>query len=154
MLPGDRNGQTLEAQMKWLWVGLLLTIAVPAHADVLPSPEAARELADKVMDAMSKGDADHGFALMKSYSGLAGIDIDAIANKYKELVATQRRYGNSIGFEFLTNEAIGSSLLKITELHRFERHGMEWIFIFYKGASGWTINYFSYTDKLQDMFRH
>lgn len=140
--------------MKWLWVGLLLTIAVPAHADVLPSPEAARELADKVMDAMSKGDADHGFALMKSYSGLAGIDIDAIANKYKELVATQRRYGNSIGFEFLTNEAIGSSLLKITELHRFERHGMEWIFIFYKGASGWTINYFSYTDKLQDMFRH
>jgi hypothetical protein len=29
---------------------------------------------------------------------------------------------------------------------------MEWIFIFYKGASGWTINYFSYTDKLQDMF--
>ena len=140
--------------MKWLWVGLLLTIAVPAHADVLPSPEAARELADKVMDAMSKGDADHGFALMKSYSGVAGIDIDAIANKYKGLVATQRRYGNSIGFEFLTNEAIGSSLLKITELHRFERHGMEWIFVFYNGASGWTINYFSYADKLQDMFRH
>ena len=140
--------------MKWLWVGLLLTIAVPAHADVLPSPEAARELADKVMDAMSKGDADHGFALMKSYSGVAGIDIDAIANKFKELVATQRRYGNSIGFEFLTNETIGSSLLKITELHRFERHGMEWIFVFYNGASGWTINYFSYTDKLQDMFRH
>ena len=122
--------------MKWLWVGLLLTIAVPAHADVLPSPEAARELADKVMDAMSKGDADHGFALMKSYSGVAGIDIDAIANKYKELVATQRRYGNSIGFESLINEAIGSSLLKITELHRFERHGMECIFVFYKGASG------------------
>jgi hypothetical protein len=117
-------------------------------------PRPSRELADKIMDAMSKGDADHGFALMKSYSAVAGIGIDAVANKFKELVATQQRFGNSIGYEFLTNEATGSSLLRITELHRFERHGMGWIFIFYKGASGWTLNYFSYTDKLQDMFRH
>jgi hypothetical protein len=153
MLPGDRNDQ-LEGQMKWLWVGLLLTIAAPARADVLPSPEAARELADNVMDAMSKGDTDHGFALMKSYSAVAGINIEAVANKFKELVATQQRFGNSIGYEFLTNEATGSSLLRITELHRFERHGMGWIFIFYKGSSGWTLNYFSYTDKLQDIFRH
>jgi hypothetical protein len=97
MLPGDRNDQ-LEGQMKWLWVGLLLTIAAPARADVLPSPEAARELADKVMDAMSKGDTDHGFALMKSYSAVAGINIEAVANKFKELVATQQRFGNSIGY--------------------------------------------------------
>lgn len=37
--------------MKRLWIGFLLIIAVPARADGLPTPEAARQLADKIMEA-------------------------------------------------------------------------------------------------------
>jgi hypothetical protein len=69
--------------MKWLWVVLLLTIAVPAHADALPSPEAARELTEKVMDAISKGDVEHGLALMKPYAVVASVELDAAANKFR-----------------------------------------------------------------------
>ena len=141
--------------MKWLWVVLVLTIStVPAHADALPSPEAARALTDKVMDAISKGDVDHGLALMKPYPGIPGVELDATFSKLKEQLALQQRFGNSLGYEFLTAEMVGSSVLRITELQRFEKHGMGWIFIFYKGATGWTLNYFLTNDKLQDIFRH
>ena len=141
--------------MNWFWVGLLLAMAIPAHADVLPSPEAARDLADKVMEFISKGDVDNGLALVKPYTGLAGVEIDGLGQKLKEVfVSGKYRLGNSIGYEFLGKETLGSSLLRITELHRFQKHALEWIFTFYKGPDGWTTNHVFYTDKLEDMFHH
>jgi len=98
--------------MKWYWVGLLLAMAIPAHADVLPSPEAARDLADKVMEFISKGDVDNGLALVKPYTGLAGVEIDGLGQKLEEVfVSGKYRLGNTIGYEFLGKETLGSSLL-------------------------------------------
>ena len=139
--------------MKRLWIGFLLIIAVPARADGLPTPEAARQLADKIMEAVSNGDTDRAFSLMKPYARVPSVDIDAANNKIKEQWRAQP-FGDSIRYEFLTNEMIGSSVLRITELHRFERHAMQWRFVFYKGAKGWTVNNFNVNDKLQDLFRH
>ena len=140
--------------MKWLWIGLLLTIAIPAHADVLPSPEAARELAGKIMGALSKDDTDHGLALIKEHTmSVPGIDIDEANKKIKEQLASELQlFGNNLGYEVLTNKAIGSSLLRITALQRLEKHGIGWTFDFYKAASGWTLAHYGFSDKLEEMF--
>jgi len=107
----------------------------------------------EIMEAVSNGDTDRAFSLMKPYARMTSVDIDAANHKIKEQWRAQP-FGDSIGYEFLTNEMIGSSVLRITELHRFERHAMEWRFVFYKGANGWTVNNFNVNDKLQDLFRH
>jgi hypothetical protein len=141
--------------MKWLWIGFLLTIALPARADVLPTPEAARQLTDKIMEAISQGDTDRAFSLMKPYAVMAPIELDAANSKFKQLLLSEQNLlGDSIGYEFLRNEIIGSSVLRITELHRFRRHGMEWRFVFYNRVNGWTLNNLFYTDKIQNIFGH
>ena len=80
---------------------MLLTIAIPAHADVLSSPEAARELTSKIMGALSKDDTDHGLALIKKHTmSVPGIDIEVANKKIKEQLASEiQLFANNLGYE-------------------------------------------------------
>jgi hypothetical protein len=63
-----------------------------------------------------------------------------------------QRFGKSIGFEFISEDKEGASLLRIIQIQKFERHAMRWVFFFYRNNEGWVLNSFKFDDAIQTMF--
>jgi hypothetical protein len=63
------------------------------------------------------------------------------------------RFGASIGYELLRNDTVGDSLQRTVFIHRFDKHAMAWMFIWYRGKDGWVLNNFSYVDNPAMLFR-
>lgn len=63
-----------------------------------------------------------------------------------------QRFGKSIGHEFIREERVGENLLRIVQIHRFERHVMRWTFYFYRGSNGWILNTFRTDDDITQLF--
>jgi len=124
-----------------------------AHADTLPSPEAVRKLTDDVMDKLASSSADRGFAMLKPYMPVSAAEFDSLAEKAKLQKPTiQQRFGTIVGREFIEERRIGASLIRITQLEKFERHAMLWTFIFYRGSEGWLLDTVNFNDNLQALF--
>jgi hypothetical protein len=65
---------------------------------------------------------------------------------------TAQRFGRSQGVEFLREERAGESLLRITQIQRYERHLTRWVFYFYRTNSGWVLNTFHFDDNVRALF--
>jgi hypothetical protein len=120
----------------------------------LPSPEAARDLAERVMQRVAKDDIEGGLATLKPYWLLGPGEFDAIAEKVKlQLPLIRQRFGKAIGYEFIKDEKVGASLRQFTYLQRFEKHTARWIFIFYRGEKDWLLNSFWFDDNTRALFQ-
>ena len=132
-----------------------LLIAIPVFGAALTDENTAKELTDKIMAKVGSGDTDSGFNLMKPNVPLSGTEIDSAAVQTKaQLEQYGKRFGKSIGFEFIDSKKIGNSLLRIRYLQKMENTALPWIFIFYKGGDGWTLNNFKWEDKVSYLFEN
>src|SRR5262249_61652004 len=101
-------------EMKWIIAGLMVFASAAAHAETLGSPDAVREFTEKVMEKISAGDLDGGFAMMKEYSIVAGAEMDALAAKLKRSQSVVSPvYGKSIGHELIKMDTLGTSAIRI-----------------------------------------
>jgi hypothetical protein len=120
----------------------------------LPSPEAARDLAERVMQRVAKDDIEGGLATLKPYWLMGPGEFDAIAEKVKlQLPLLRQRFGKAIGYEFIRDEKVGTSLHQFTYLQRFEKHATRWVFIFYRGEKDWLLNSFWFDDNTRALFQ-
>ena len=145
-----------------IWRAVLCTIVMfagligpIARADTLSSPAAARKLTDQAMEKIASGDIESGMLLLKPYVLISSAEFDATLEKVKlQLPTIRQRFGLSVGYEFLGEKTLGSSLIRITHLQKFERHPVTWVFIFYKGTNAWVLDSFNFQDKIQDAFQN
>lgn len=132
---------------------LLAVLSNTSLADTLPSPASARELTDKVMTFVAKGEIEAGIRLLKPYSVVPDAEFEAAIGQLKLQVPVMReRFGKILGSEFLREDPTGNSLIRITQLQKFEKHPMRWIFIFYKSDNGWVLNTFYFDDNIRSLF--
>jgi hypothetical protein len=109
----------------------ILALSSPASADVLKDEADARHFTDQVMAKFSTGDIDGGFQSMKPYIPIPSAEIDVMTNQMKmQQSAIASRFGQSIEYEFVREDRLGQSVIRIIQLHRFERHVMRWNFLF------------------------
>ncbi|HYR28585.1 MAG TPA: hypothetical protein VEU30_08970 [Thermoanaerobaculia bacterium] len=133
----------------------LSAAAQEAAAPVPPlkSVADARKLADKAMGLFQKEKLAEGYDVLKPYWPLPPIEIDSIANTTAtQWPIVEQRYGASIGTEFLTEQPLGNSFVRLIYLQKFERHAIRWVFIFYKPNDRWIVNSFSFDDSISAMF--
>ncbi len=137
-----------------LLIGFLLSWISNLYAyEVLADSKDARTLADQVMTKASTNDLDGAVALMKPYTIVPAAEIDASLGQYKiQQTAVTQRFGASLGKEFVREEKVGESIIRLTYLHRFEKHPMRWVFIFYRGDKGWVLNTFRFDDNIHALF--
>ena len=132
-----------------------LLIIIPVFGATLPDENAAKELTNKIMTKISSGDTNGGFNLTKPYVPISGTEVDSAALQTKaQLEQFGQRFGKPIGFEFIDLKKIGDSSLRIRYLAKMENNALPWIFIFYKGANGWTLNDFRWVDKISSLFEN
>lgn len=133
---------------------LLFICTLCAQAgEALPGPKEARAFGDQVMAKVAAGQLDAAIAEMKRYSIVPEAEIDAGLGQFKlQLPAIALRYGSIVGSEFVREDKVGESLLRITYLQRFDRHAMKWYFFFYRGSNGWVLNTFRFDDNILSLF--
>ena len=142
--------------MKFLSLILISTlISSNALADTLSSKNEAKELANRVMIAIGKGNMEAGIKLTKPYLIVPEHEYLALVDKMKmqEPVINQR-FGETISVEVAAIEEVGESLMLVLYLQKFDKHVLRWKFYFYKPRDGWVLNTFMFDDQIRSMFQH
>jgi hypothetical protein len=134
-------------------LAVFLGVCCGAWADTLKSPVEARQLTDRVMAKVGEGDIENGIRLTKPFLIIPPAEFDAMLEQLKlQLPVMSQRFGKSIGAEFIREDKVGENLLRIIQVHRFEKHPMRWSFYFYRGKSGWVLNTFKTDDDIRQLF--
>lgn len=134
-------------------LALLWLLSSCALADGLKDTLEARKLTDRVMAKVGEGDVVGGIRLAQPYLIIPPAEFEVMIDQLRmqEPVMAQR-FGKTIGHEFLREEKVGENLLRIVQLHRFDKHAMRWSFYFYRGSSGWVLNTFKTDDDVAQLF--
>ncbi len=124
------------------------------HAtEVLKGPAEARQLGDRIMARVGAGDVDTALSMMRPYLVIPEVELEALRNQIKiQMPVASQRFGDAIGQEFIKEERVGESLLRLVYLQRYQRHAMRWYFVFYRNDDGWVLNTFRFDDGIQNMF--
>lgn len=132
---------------------LFLILSSVTHADSLKSAAEARQLTDRVMTRLAAGDLEGGLRLAKPYLIIPEAEFEAMLGQAKlQRPAMSQRFGKSIGREFLREDKVGESFLRIVQIQKFEKHATRWTFIFYRGSEGWVLNTFHFDDNVRALF--
>lgn len=133
-----------------LWLCLL---PVVAWAKSLPTEAAARALADRVMADVAAGEIVRGIEHLRAHNVHDAAEFEnTLAQIKAQLPDIDKRFGQTIGCDFVTVEKIGDSLRQFVYLQKFERHLLVWRFIFYKPRDQWLLNTYYFDDKVQMLF--
>lgn len=138
---------------RYLQILMLLSICSGALANTLKSPAEAKQLTDRIMAKVGEGDLENGLMLAKPYLIIPPAEFDVLIGQIKmQLPAMAQRFGKSIGYEYIREERVGENLLRIIQIHRFEKHAMRWNFYFYRNNTGWVLNTFKFDDDIRQLF--
>lgn len=147
------RSEKLSASATLVKFFLVICMSASAFADTLKDPGEARKLTDRVMSRVGAGDVEGGLRLMKPYLVIPEAEFEVAVGQMKtQAPSITQRFGKSIGQEFIREDKVGTSLIRIVHIHRFERHPMRWTFFFYQGKDGWVLNTFKFDDDIRTLF--
>lgn len=131
-----------------------LGLSMATWADTVKSETEAKQLTEKVMAQIAKGDLSAAFPSMKPYVVIPESEFQGLALQTK----SQRdqfgaRYGKSIGYELVSEKKAGDSILRLIYVEKTAKHALPWVFYFYKSPTGWVLNSFSWNDQIQSAFQ-
>ena len=135
---------------------LLLSLAFLAalvHADTLKSEKELQALVKDVMTDISKGETGKGLDLMAPYLIISKNEFEV--TKKQILIQEpllQEQFGKSLSTEYIRTDKVGSSLIRIIYLLKYEKKVMSWTFYFYKPKSQWVLNAFKSDENLEIIF--
>jgi hypothetical protein len=134
---------------------LLLLACSAAMADVVKDPAEAKQLTERIMSKVGGGDLEAGLRLAKPFLIIPTAEFEVMLDKLTmQQPMMAQRFGKNIGHEFIREEKVGQSLLRVVYIHRFEKHAMRWSFYFYRGSAGWNLNTFHSDDDIRQLFDH
>lgn len=134
-------------------LALTFSLSSLIYGSTLNNPSEAKEISNKVMIKVGEGDPESGLRILQPYLTAPVAEFEVMINNLRmQLPGVLQRYGKSIGYEFISQDAVGNNLLRIVYLHRFESHAMRWVFYFYRGKSGWILDTFKTDDDIRQLF--
>jgi hypothetical protein len=142
--------------MKYIISTLLIVFSLSVQAvESLSSKAATRELAQEVMESVSKDKLKDGLLKLRPYTVVPVAEFDVQMGQMDlQLPAIAQRFGKSLGYDFVEEEQLGESLVQYVYLQKFEKHVMVWRFIFYKPNKEWLLNTWYFNDKVQPLFKY
>ncbi len=134
-----------------LKVNLSEPIVIDPKVGIIESSD-LKEKCNKIMTFVGNGKLKGAFDEMSKYTWLPSNEMDSAYDATKkQLDLVRNRFGTFIGYEFIKQEIISESLVKFTYIAKCENHALPWYFVFYKGQSKWTLNYFFWNDRIQEI---
>lgn len=144
----------MPAQLAQAWPQRDMPSAPPA---VLHTDEHVRLLANHVMRAIGQTDVHAAYSAMLPHTVLSSAELNRLfqdATKQRASEAFVQRYGQTLGFEFVTSTQPSESLMRLSYIERSERQPIPWTFYFYRRKSVWVLSDFSWGGHLFEFFRN
>lgn len=141
--------------MKYLYALALslLVFSGSACADIFKSDKEFRSFAEAVMAKAASGDIVGALNEMGPYTIIPEAEFQsAVLNSKAQRDQYGLRYGKSIGYEFISEDKAGDSLVRLIYIEKTEKHALPWAFYFYKSPNGWVLNSFQWNDQLPLVF--
>ena len=131
----------------------ILCLSTIASTDTLKNEKKIEELARNIMVHVGKGEIVKGLDLMAHYLIIPKSEFETTKSQFAmQAPMFKKRFGETLGSEYISTEKVGSSLIKILYIQKFERHIMYWSFYFYKPKDAWVLDTFQSNDSLRLLF--
>jgi hypothetical protein len=135
-----------------LLASLLATSAL-ADQKGLETMVQMRAVTDQIMTKVGTGDLEGGLGLMQPLTVIPTSEFEAAVGQVKlQAPMYAQRFGPQTGSEFIKEDKVGDSLVRLTYIAKFEHHAMRWQFYCYHARAGWVIDTFRFDDQIQALF--
>lgn len=132
-------------------VGVCLTAS--AQTKFLPNAPEAKRVAEGVVARFAAGNFPGAWNEMRQLSVAPPSEFDAFEAQFSSQAGDLlRRFGSSLGYEFISEQALGTSLVRYQFLIRHEKAPMRWYFIFYRSEKGWVLTDFKFDGNTAALF--
>ena len=138
----------------YFFVISLLVFTNFASAATFKNNKELRKFSDSVMEMTAAGDTVEALSTLGPYTIISETGFaEFIENSKAQMDQYVLQYGESVGFEFISEEKIGKTLVKLVYIQKMEKHALPWVFHFYKSPQGWLISTFIWDDQLLSVFK-
>ncbi len=138
---------------RFVLIACILLQAMPSMASPLRSPTDVRAATDLAMQKFLSGDYAAGIDGLKRASNLSDAEFEVLLSRVKnQLPSVVQNYGRARGAEFLKQDQLGESLIRIVQLIKYENFALAWLFYYYNNGSGWTLAGLSWNDRIKELF--
>ena len=135
---------------------LLLSLAFLAtllHAETLKSEKELQTLVKEIMTDIGKGETAKGLDLMAPYLVIPQNEFEVTKKQILiQAPLLQEQFGRSLSTEYIRTDKVGSSLIRVIYLQKYEKKVMSWTFYFYKPKDQWVLNAFKSDENLEVIF--
>ena len=133
---------------RFLCVLLLALLPASLIAKEFNSEDETKAFTESVMKQVATGNLKGGFEqLSAAYTAIPKVEVDGIVSQaLLQVPVMEARFGKSIGHEFVSENRVGSSVVRYAYLQKFEKHAIVWQFVFYRPTNSWILNSFKFTD--------
>jgi hypothetical protein len=137
----------------------VVTAALAARAETKPLETivdalSAREHCDEFMALVNQEKVQEAFDSLLPHGSFSKAEASSLVLqtiRQREMVGEQ--YGPAAGVEFVFEQRLGASLLRLTYLEKRTRHPFVWTFLFYSAdGESWRLNGINWSDKVQELF--
>lgn len=137
----------------YLVIFSIFVLSNPVSADTFKSDKEFRTFADSVMEQAASGDIVGALNTMGPYTVIPEAEFQgAVLQSKAQRDQYAMRYGKSVGYEFISEDKAGKSLVRLIYIEKTEKHALPWAFYFYKSPQGWLLNSFQWNDQLPLVF--
>ena len=131
----------------------LTFLATLLHAETLKSEKELQTLVKEIMTDISKGETGKGLDLMAPYLVIPQNEFEVTKKQILiQAPLLQEQFGRSLSTEYIRTDKVGSSLIRVIYLQKYEKKVMSWTFYFYKPKDQWVLNAFKSDENLELIF--
>lgn len=132
----------------------IILLPCAAFAADLKDLSEVRKATDAAMQFVGRDDARGALNSLRAYwIGFPETEIeDAISKAEAQRKAVTPRYGKTVGVQFVEQQVVADSYVRLVYVEKRERHLIRWQFFFYRPFSRWLFNLFHIDDQAQALF--
>lgn len=132
---------------------LCLFLVGPACADAFKSERQLLAFMNSIMAEVGQGDVRAAIEKMKPFMTVPGAQVDEVMrNTEAQRKRVAEVIGPSIGYEYIGQKKIGSSLLRTIYVEKAANAAITWSFVFYQSIDGWVLTSFNFEIDSPDVF--
>jgi hypothetical protein len=143
--------------MKRLFIVLIisLTVCASVHASDLEKESHVENAVETSMNLLKKGTVAEFIDSLRPIWNKPEAEINTITEQVKkQRVEAHKRFGKTLGVQFVDTKNVEDILIKIYYIEKFEKAAMRWTFNFYKPEERWVLSSFVWDQNTDILFNN
>jgi hypothetical protein len=131
----------------------VLASGLPARGEEKGQQAAApKAMAEVFLATVQQGEIDAAIDTLIANSPMLQLKPQEIAVLKNQTRSMLPLYGSMLGYEKVKEEMVGTSIVSLVFLARYDKHPIAWRLIFYRPKDQWYVSAFKWSDAFEGLF--